>query len=54
MDIKELGDEKRGLGVRIAQEIREFEQKTGTEVTGIKINHDDQGIESVTVKAEIP
>jgi hypothetical protein len=54
MDTKDLFDEKRRLGVVLCQIIREFEQKTGMEVTGFKIKRDGQGIESLTVKAEIP
>lgn len=54
MDTKDLLDEKRRLGVVLCQDIREFERKTGMEVTGIKIKRDEQGVESVTVKAEIP
>jgi hypothetical protein len=54
MDIKDLADAKRGLGLRICQEIREFEQKTGMEVTGIGIRRDEQGIENVSVKVEMP
>lgn len=54
MDINQIVDEKRGLSLRICQDIRDFERKTGMEVTGIKIKRDEQGIESVTVKIEIP
>ena len=51
MDIK---DEKRRLGIVLCQDIREFEQKTGFEVKGIKIERDHTGIESVIPKVEIP
>lgn len=54
MDIKDLAYEKKGLCFRICQEIREFEQKIGIEVADIKINRDEQGIESVVVKIEMP
>ena len=54
MDVKDLADEKRTLGLVLCQAIREFEHKTGMEVTGFKIKRDEQGIESVTVKAELP
>ena len=51
MDIK---DEKRKLGIVLCQDIREFEQRTGFEVSGIKIKRDDQGIDEVVVKVEVP
>ena len=51
MDIK---DEKRKLGIVLCQDIREFEQKTGFEVSGIKITRDHTGIEAVIPKIEIP
>jgi hypothetical protein len=54
VDTKDLLDQKRGSGFVLCQDIREFEQKTGMEFTGIKIKRDEQGIESVTLKAEIP
>lgn len=56
MDAKDLADEKRRLGIRLCQPIREFEQATGLEVTGIKIKRDenDQKIDSVVPKVVIP
>jgi hypothetical protein len=54
MDVKDLADYKRALGVQIEQKIREFEAKTGLQVTGFKLRRDEgDAIESVTVKAEI-
>jgi hypothetical protein len=54
MDVKDLADEKRRLEFRLCKEIREFEQKTEMQVTGIKFNRfDDQAIESVTLKVEM-
>jgi len=55
MDTKGLADEKRGLEFRLCKEIRDFEQKTELHVTGMRFNRfDDQTIESVTVKVEMP
>ena len=59
MDVKDLADSKRRLGVVLCQDIREFEQKTGLEVTGIKIKRQDTAeslppIESVIVKVDVP
>ena len=51
MDIK---DERRKLGIVLCQDIREFEQKTGMEVSGIKIIRDHTGIEAVNPKIEMP
>lgn len=54
MDLKELGDAKRTMCLRITQEIREFEQNTGAQVGSIKINRDETGIESISAKVELP
>jgi hypothetical protein len=54
MDLKELADEKRRLSIRLFHEILAFEQKTGIEVTTIKVIRNEQGLESVNVKIEIP
>ena len=54
MEKQDLADEKRRLNVQVAQSIREFEQKTGLEVTGIKIKRDEQGIESVSMSVTLP
>jgi hypothetical protein len=54
MDLKELADEKRRLSIKLFQEIRDFEQKTEVEVKSITVIRNKQGIESVTVKVEIP
>ena len=53
MDIKDLADARRRLGIMFCQDIRKFERKTGMEVIGIKIDRNEQGIESVTVKVEL-
>jgi hypothetical protein len=54
MDIKEIMDEKRRLNIRLFHEMNEFEQKTGMEIRGITIARNQQGLESVTVKVEMP
>jgi len=54
MDIKEIMDERRKLNIRLFKEMNEFEQKTGMEIKGITIIHNQQGLESTSVKIEIP
>lgn len=56
MDVKELADEKKLLSSTLRKSIREFEQKTGLLVVGIKIIHDgpDALTHTVEIKAELP
>jgi hypothetical protein len=54
MDVKQLFEERRRLNIRLFQEFRDFEIKTGMEITGMRINRDEQGIQSVAVKVEMP
>jgi len=56
MDTTELAEAKRRLGIAVAQLFNEFESKTGLQVIGLKIKRlpDEQWIESVTVKIDVP
>ena len=46
-------DMKKQLQFTWAQQVREFEQATGMQITGIKIKRDEFGkIESLSIKAE--
>lgn len=47
-------DHKKQLQFQFCQYIREFEQSTGMQVTGMKIKRDEFGkIDSLIIKAEI-
>lgn len=55
MNTNLLASEVQRIGYVICQDIREFEQKNGMRVTGIKIKRDGMGeIEKVTAKVEFP
>ncbi len=48
-------DHKKQLQFQFCQYIREFEQATGMQVTGMKIKRDEFGkIDSLAIKAELP
>jgi len=59
MDTRELAEENRKLGAVLCQKFMEFEEKSGMQITGIKIKRVDSAaacpiIDSVTVKVKIP
>ncbi len=54
MDSKEMAEAKRSLGTSIMYKFREFEDKTGLIVTGIRIKRSEQWVESVTVNVDVP
>lgn len=55
MDARELANAKKLLGETLRRYIREFEQKTGLNVVGLKPIHDGGDMCSdVMIKAELP
>jgi hypothetical protein len=59
MDVKELSNAKKELGIRICKEIMDFEMKTRMEVIGFTIVRRNTGEscplpESVIVKVQVP
>lgn len=59
MDVKELSNAKKELGVRLCKEINDFELKTRMEVVGIRIIRKDTNescpmIEYVNVEVRVP